>query len=237
MNTMPRSTSAIGPGTASGIAVALLALGLAGSVRAQVIDVDDASGHPGDTVEFQVRFAGGGSGASALRVTLGFDPATPIAARNGKPACAVNPDLMKESTTFGFLPSSCPPGAPCPCTLGADCTRVRAVVISFTENNQLPIADGVAFTCQFTIPPSAGAGAQFAIDLSSAAAVFPDGAENDISGASQGGVIRVVEAVPCLCDFDGDDDISLGDVQKAFNAFLNGPGCVVPLTRRAGPAH
>jgi hypothetical protein len=89
-------------------------------------------------------------------------------------------------------------------------------------NNALPIPDGVVFTCRFDIPAAANVGDTFAIRVAFASAVFPDGHEVDVTAASQGSTIRVVETAACPQDLDGDGEVSLGEVQKAFNAYLHG---------------
>lgn len=197
------------------LTLGLLAGAVSGIAPAQVVEVDRATGRTGDTVEVTVRLVGQGSGASALRVNLDFDPAAPILAREGKPVCSVNPDILKESTSFVFVPAGC--------TAGIDCSGVRAGVISFSpENNAAAVPSGATFSCLFAIPAGASAEDMFRINVDSASAVFPDGSEIDISAASYDGSVRVVEAVLCPGDIDGNGDVALGEVQKAFDAYING---------------
>lgn len=81
-----------------------------------------------------------------------FDPTTPIAvAPSGKPDCMVNSDLGKDVSDFTFLPSGCVPGA--------NCSRVRALVVGFNDNPFGSIPDGaLLYSCNVQIAPSATTG-------------------------------------------------------------------------------
>ena len=214
---MPSKTSAIdlGPRVFLALGTALLALTLAAMAHGQAVEVDRATGRAGETVEVAVRYVAQGSAASALRVDLGFETAGPILIRDGSPACDVNPDILKESTIFAFTPAACTPGI--------DCTGLRAGIISLTEeNNAVPLGSGVVFTCLFAVPAAAVPEDVFRIAVSSASAVFADGHEVAL-GAGYDGSVRVVDAAPgCPGDSDGNGNVALGEVQKAFDAYING---------------
>jgi hypothetical protein len=159
---------------APGVALAAMALLLAGPVNAQV-SVGDVSGSPGSTVTIPVNFTkADGFVATGLSVTLGFDTASPIDLAGQKPACTVNPAIMKEST---------------------DCAQVLAGVVSFNPaNNGLEIPTGEVFTCSFTIPEGATEEDSFDFDVASAIANDVDGNESNISEGSTGGSVSVVLA-------------------------------------------
>jgi len=60
-----------------------------------------------------------------------FDPQAPIAAdQDGKPRCTVNPQIDKPGTTFAFEPAGC--------TVGTDCTSVRALVLALDNLTPIP---------------------------------------------------------------------------------------------------
>jgi hypothetical protein len=72
-----------------------------------------------------------------------------VAKTNGRPDCAVNPDIHKDATSFGFLPPLCTPGL--------TCTGIRALVLSITDSN--PIEPGsVLYNCKFAIASDEPAG-------------------------------------------------------------------------------
>lgn len=170
--------------TASSIASVAVMFG--GVAHAQFATVEDASGQAGTEVTVDVNWTGEDSGASGSNVNLAFDASNPIPADgNGNPNCTVNPDIMKESTSFRYRPTGC--------DLGVDCDQVLAGVISFNPNtNANPIPDGLMFSCPFNIPEDAVEGDEFAIDIALATAVFPDGSEETVTDDSSGGVVRVV---------------------------------------------
>lgn len=171
--------------TASSIA-GVAALMFSGVAQAQFATVENTSGEAGEQVTVNVNWTGEDSGASGTNINLAFDASNPIPADgNGNPNCTVNPDIMKESTSFRYRPTGC--------DLGVDCDQVLAGVISFNPNtNANPIPDGLVFSCPFNIPGDAVEGDEFAIDIALATAVFPDGSEETVTDNSSGGVVSVV---------------------------------------------
>jgi hypothetical protein len=173
---------------ALGFGFAATALLFAGTVNAQSVSVAAASGGVGSTVALEVSFTAAEDFATTgLAVRLGFDSANPINLADTKPACIVNPDIMKDSTDFNFLPNGC--------THGTDCVQVLAGVVSFVPaNNALEIPSGPVFTCTFTIPEGATEGDTFQFNVDSAIANDVDGLERDVTEASTGGTVTVVLA-------------------------------------------
>jgi hypothetical protein len=125
---------------------------IAASAQAVVISLDEATGDPGQTVDISASLGTEGSQVAGTQndITFGSDSGIAIAAKtNGRPDCAVNPDIEKGGTSFAFQPSGC--------TAGTDCTGVRALVLAL--DNVDPIPDGsVLYTCKVAIASSASAG-------------------------------------------------------------------------------
>jgi MYXO-CTERM domain-containing protein len=142
---------------------------LAASVQAVEISIGEATGDPGTTVAVDVTLATEGSEVAGTQNDITFGDATSgiqIAARsNGRPDCAVNPDIEKGGTSFAFQPSGC--------TAGTDCTGARALVLAL--DNVDPIPDGsVLYTCQIAIAASASAGEK-TLSNTNTGASDPDG--------------------------------------------------------------
>jgi MYXO-CTERM domain-containing protein len=142
-------------------------LALAAAAQAVVITIDDASGDAGSTIGVTVTLNTEGASVAGTQndITFGSDSGIAIAAKtNGKPDCAVNPDIDKGGTSFAFQPSGC--------TAGTDCTGVRALVLAL--DNVDPIPDGsVLYTCQVAI--ASDASGVIALTNSNAGASDPDG--------------------------------------------------------------
>jgi hypothetical protein len=114
-----------------------------------------------------------------------FDPINaPIRANaDGRPDCAVNPNINKTGTAFAFQPSGCH---------GTDCAAVRAIVLSFSNSD--PIPSGPLYTCQVAIAPQAAAAA-YPLDITNVILSDPSGdALPDAYGV--GGAIYVVGPTP-----------------------------------------
>ena len=114
------------------------------------LKVGSVSGAPGTLVSIAVTLTTAGFSVAGTENDLGFAPDAPIAVKpNGRPDCAVNPDIDKNATAFAFRPNGC--------SAGFDCTAIRALVLD--TNNTAAIADGeVLYTCHIAIPSSAPAG-------------------------------------------------------------------------------
>lgn len=111
---------------------------------------------------------------------------------NGKPDCAVNPDIDKTGTSFAFQPSGC---------TGEACTGVRALVLSL--GNVDPIPNGsTLYTCQIQINNTAAAGTTYPLTCSNAGASDPAGVALTTSctnGAVEvGGVLGTPTSTPTV---------------------------------------
>lgn len=129
------------------------------------IVITSATGLAGDTVtisgilQTDVEVAG-------TQNDITFDPQTPIAAdENGKPRCTVNPQIDKDGTTFAFEPAGC--------TVGTDCTSVRALVLSLDNLTPIP-NNSRLYDCEVAIAADATPGT-FPLDCTDPAAGNSDG--------------------------------------------------------------
>lgn len=108
------------------------------------IVVGDAAGIAGQITTLSVGLTTNAE-IAGVQNDMTFDPTTPIVFSS----CAVNPDIDKEQTFFGFRPFDCVPGV--------NCSGVRALVLSFS--NVDPIPDGsIMYSCDVFILPSADPG-------------------------------------------------------------------------------
>jgi len=141
----------------SQVKVAALAAGatllLAASAQAVEIRVGEATGDPGQTVDISVTLGTEGAEVAGTQNDIAFGDATSgiqVAAKaNGRPDCAVNPDIEKGGTSFAFQPSGC--------TAGTDCTGIRALVLALDNVDPIP-NDSRLYTCKVAIAGSASAG-------------------------------------------------------------------------------
>ena len=99
---------------------------------------------PGDAV-ITVKLAAGGQQVAGTQNDIVFDANVRVKAKaNGRPDCAVNPDINKGSTSFAFQPPGCS---------GEACTGLRAIVFSTEDVAAIP--DGsVLYTCNVTVSGS-----------------------------------------------------------------------------------
>jgi hypothetical protein len=128
----------------------------------------------GTQVEITATLATGGSEVAGTQNDFSFEPANVSVARrpNGRPDCAVNPDIDKGGTSFAFQPAGCQ---------GAACVRVRALVLS-TDNTD-PILDGsLLYTCKVDV--AAAASGTFPLELSGTILSTPAGQRVCGTGAS-----------------------------------------------------
>ncbi len=176
--------------TACSAAAALL-IGVGGIAQAQVIDVGDASGQAGTTVQIPVNWdAGAVENASGLTVDIGFGDHPVDATGTNRPNCTLASAVAAVKTASGFS------FRPAQCTVGTTCTAARAGIIDFGDNNATPVPEGEIYTCSFTIPSGANDGDTFEFSIQAASYVDPDGNETDITEASNGGTVSVVVAPP-----------------------------------------
>lgn len=137
--------------------------------------VGNASGDPGDTVSVNVTLQAPGAtpGVAAAQNDLTYD-----SSRIAVVECTVNPLILKETTSFGFLPGGC---------TGAACTGLRILVLSLLDPNGL-IPDGaVLYSCQVSIAADAPAG-DYPLTVSNLLLNYPD---------PPGGAVCGVPGLPC----------------------------------------
>ena len=189
--------------------LAALALLCSTSARAASVRVDAPDASPGDTVTVNVVLRDGGAAVASLSIDVGFPPAAPIDARpNGRPSCAAREEIDKPSSAFTFRPNGC--------AVGADCTSIRAGITSFVPDTaNVPIPDGMVFSCALTVPTDATIGERIPIDVLRASAIGPDNEETDVTAASEGGFIDVVERPTCAGDCDHDGRVGIGELSRA----------------------
>ncbi len=134
-----------------------------GASDADII-VGDGSGAAGATVQVPTSLDAGTVVAGTENV-IGFAaPLSIVAKANGKPDCAVNPDIDKGGTAFAFQPSGCTAGT---------CTGVKALVLAL--DNVAPILDGVVmYNCNVAIAADAAAG-DYPLTCSAPGASDPNG--------------------------------------------------------------
>ena len=92
---------------------------------------------------------------------LAFDLGAPIVFTS----CQVNPDINKPQTAFAFRPNSCVPGA--------NCSGVKALVISFSNLDPIPNGSTM-YTCDVLLMPEATPG-DYPINCFAPGAATPDG--------------------------------------------------------------
>jgi hypothetical protein len=118
-----------------------------------VVRVAPVRGAPGESVALEVSLTDVTPGTSivATQNDLHFDPSqvTFAATASGKPDCAVNPAIDRESTSFSFQP----PG----CFADDSCTGIRALVLSYADLSAIP-SGSLLYTCNVSIAASAEAG-------------------------------------------------------------------------------
>lgn len=140
-------------------------------------------GRPGGVVTIAVKLSSGGAAIAGTQNDIVFDPKQIAVAptSNGKPDCAVNPQLGKEGTAFSFLPQGCRS------VIGDGCTTVRALVLSLS--NVAAIANGsVLYTCKVQIAPQANPGPH---QLSVTRVGFSNPTGQAIAGGGVDGTITV----------------------------------------------
>ena len=117
-------------------------------------------GTPGQRVSFPVSLHTNDLPIAAAQNDLIFDSVhTRIAVNaDGKPDCAVNPDIGKEATAFAFHPYGC---------AGSSCTSMRALVLSLAYDRYKElIPDGaVLYTCNVDISPDAAGSYRMGIEF------------------------------------------------------------------------
>ena len=114
------------------------------------INIGSATGTPGAVVHVDVTLDLLTMPLSVIATSNDFDfkPEAPVArGTDGRPACAVNPDIQKDGF-FTFLPEGC---------TGTACTGVSALVIPVTNSDPIP-DDTTLYTCTIEIADGAAPG-------------------------------------------------------------------------------
>ena len=203
----PTPTATLAP-TATATATATVTATATQTVApAAVIDIGSATGAPNGRVGFDVTLVTGGDVVVATQVDMTFDPSAAVdVTAEGRPDCAVNPEINKDATSFNFLPSGCTPGV--------TCDGVRALVLSL--DNLDPIPDGATlFTCVAAIASTATIGSH---PLVCSAAEASSGSGALIPIACNSGSVVVEQ--PCVGDCNGDHQVSVDEVILGVNIIL-----------------
>jgi hypothetical protein len=168
------------------LAAAAALLGMGSSVaHAQSVQVSCPTGAAGQTVQLAVAFTAAATNtATGLTIDVGFS-GHPVGVASNKPDCIYDPALksIKSGSGFSFRPAGC--------TVGTNCSAVRAGIIDFGDNNATLIPTGALYTCNFTIPEGSAEGSTFQFTVDKASFIIPDGTETDITSASTGCSVNV----------------------------------------------
>ncbi len=147
------------------------------------ISLGTVAGQPGQQVAFPATLSTKGASIAQTENDLGFDSLrTPIAALpSGLPDCIVNPQILKNATTFAFRPDGC---------AGPACTSVHATV--FSTDSAAPIPDGsVLYTCKVSIAAGAAPGA-YPLTVTGVVLESPEGEPQPGAIGSNGAIVVVV---------------------------------------------
>ncbi len=158
-----------------------------GGASAAIIHVGSTSGEPGQPdlsidVTLEVPLLGTEVAGTQNDITFGTTGDVPVrikARANGRPDCAVNPEIMKDQTTFAFQPSGC---------TGDACLGIRSLVLSFENTDAIPTGSRL-YTCQIEITDQADVGVDYPLICSNAGASDPDG--NALSTTCTNGTVEV----------------------------------------------
>ncbi|MGH7787392.1 MAG: hypothetical protein ACRERC_11030 [Candidatus Binatia bacterium] len=167
-------------------AAAMLAIG-ASSAGAQSMTISNASGAQGDVATVTATLATGEASIAGTENVIQFPAGKEVAVQalaNGRPNCTRNEEIDKGGTAFSFQPSGC--------TVGTDCTGVKALVLSL--ENVTPIPDGsVLYSCLVAIAESAPNGAY---ELSNVDVLGSDPDGNEVAVEGIDGIVTVEGVVP-----------------------------------------
>jgi len=122
-----------------------------------VLTIDSVLAEPGQAVDVGVSLTAGDA-VVGIQNDIELPSEAPIAATSaGGPDCAVNPAIDKSATSFAFQPFGCVPGT--------DCTAVRAIVISFSNIDVIPVGS-VLYTCRVNVSLDAFSGPVYPLTCS-----------------------------------------------------------------------
>ena len=154
-----------------------------------VLSIGRVRGEPGTIVSVDVTLTDVDPGVviagTQNDLLVGHNDIVGVENTDGDPACAVNPQLAKEGTSFAFLPPDC--GA------SGSCTGLRAIVLSFSNIDPIPSGSRL-YTCSVAILADAAPGAVYPLPCSQALASSPEGTPIEID--CEGGEIEVAGGVP-----------------------------------------
>jgi len=205
------------------IVVAVSVLLLAGAqAQGGTIQIKDATGAPGQTIDVTVELTpSGGESVAGTQNDFFYDAAIfSIAPNNeGKPDCIVNDAINKKidgSLTFGFGFLKKAGSSVAACDASADtCNGVRAIVLS-TDN-----VDAITLPLLYTCKVKAAAGAALGpYTLSNENVILSDPQGQRVAGPiAGGGTITLGEGggTACACDCNKDGRVSGGEVTRCVN--------------------
>lgn len=177
------------------------------------VRIGSATGMPGAIVPVELRLAvlDEAAALAGVQADFTFEPATPVAARNnGTPDCVLGAAISQGVESFAFQPQGCTPGV--------DCSGVRAIVLSLSDDE--PIPDGaLLYTCNIAIGAAAAAGAY---PLVAGPMLGSDLAAGPLLVLGIDGAVIVAEppAPPCPGDCDGSGAVSINELLLGVNILL-----------------
>jgi len=205
---MPLATFVSGGAPTSSRRLAVFAFLLATPAHAAFLNIAAPSASPGETVAFAAVLTTEGDEVASLALDIGFAPVNPVRAAGSFPDCTLDDAIDKPTTAFRYRPVGC--------TVGVDCSIVRAGVTSFLPDTaKLPIPDGRVFTCRVTVPAETPIGERIDLVVVRASVIDPDDRETDVRVASRGGFIEVVPPPPCPGDCNSDGSVAIDELVRA----------------------
>jgi len=193
------SLSAIGGGPACTPANGSLAFGTTVSPAANLAM---ATARPGGIACVAGTLAHDGAVVAGTSNDIGFESSQFSLAPAG---CAINPAIGSGTTPNKALTAT---------PLGVGSERVQ-----IGGNPVAALPDGVLYTCQLTVNPSATLGPHVVTNAASAAGA--DGAAIPSSTGAPG----QIQVTTCTGDCDGNGTVSIGEVVRCVNLFLGQPLC------------
>ena len=152
-------------------ALAVAAAGLVMSAAAaNAVNLTVGSGGPvgpGGSVSISVTLQSEGSAVAGTQNDIAFAPEAAIRASSaGKPLCSVNPAIDKSATAFSFQPPRC--------TVGTDCTAIRALVLSLSNVDAIPDGSNL-YNCDIAIAADTERDQEYPLTCSGAGSSDPAG--------------------------------------------------------------
>jgi MYXO-CTERM domain-containing protein len=178
----------------SGIVALSVVTFAAVAANAQTVDIGNANGAAGSTVQFTSTLNGAGDMVVGItqRVDFTVDSTSTVTHvppnSNNKPDCTFSQEIQdtKHNSSFNYFPAGCDPTATDP---SVGCTRINVTVVDLGDNAKTPINDGVIYTCNFAIPGDATM--SFNLVNSRSQITKPNNQTVDVTGNSTSGVVTV----------------------------------------------